>query len=177
MKQKYHIFKSVEKNELIIKKFIELDKGDVYSLVCKEIYDITAIESAISKSRTELISTLRTTNLYPPGVYVEKIAEAVINLYGSESDQSVALFFNDMDLITKDRKKSKDVDDIEDEPGEFDELLIEEPNILDELPLDNNAIKNTITPIQIAENIDQDINKGTEGNTDSHKKGAITTTR
>jgi hypothetical protein len=54
------------------------------------------------------------------------------------------------------------VDDIEDEPGEFDELLIEEPNILDELPLDNNAIKNTITPIQIEENIDQDINKDTD---------------
>lgn len=92
MKQKYHIFKSVEENELIIEEFIELDKRDVYSLACKEIYDITAIESAISKGRTELISTLRTTNLYPPGVYVEKIAKAVINLYGSESDQSVTLF-------------------------------------------------------------------------------------
>jgi hypothetical protein len=37
----------VEKNELIIKEFIELDKRDVYSLSCKEIYDITAIETAI----------------------------------------------------------------------------------------------------------------------------------
>ena len=80
--------------------------------------------------------------MYPPGVYVEKIAEAVINLYGSESDQSVTLFFNDMDRITKDWKKPKDVDDIEDEPGGFNELLIEDPNILDELPGDNNAIKN-----------------------------------
>lgn len=100
--------------------------------------------------------------MYPPGEYVEKIAEAVINLYGSESDQSVTLFFNDIDLITKDWKKPKDVDDIEDKPGEFDELLIEEPNILDELHGNNNAIKNTITPIQIEENIDQDINKDTD---------------
>ena len=145
---------------MIIKEFAELAKRDDYSLLCEETYDGRAIKSAISRSKKALVSILRTINLYPPGVFAEKIAEAVINLYGSESDKSVALFFNDMDLISKDWKKSKDVDDIEDEPGEFDELLTEEPNILDELPGDDNDIKNTSIPIQVEEDESHDIKEG-----------------
>ena len=157
MKHKYLILKNDDKKKLIIKEFAELNKYNEYYLFCEETYSSKAVESAISKGKDDLISILRTTNLYPPGVYVEKIAESVINLYGPESDQSVTLFFNDIDLIKKGWGKYEDVDDIEDEPDEVDELLTEEPNMLDELPGDDNAIKNISIPVQIQEDESSDI--------------------
>ena len=120
MKQKYLILKNDDTNKLIIREFAELEH-DVYSLACEETYDGDVIKSAITSGKEVLISTLRTTNLYPPGSYAEKIAESVINLYSSESDQSQELFFDDKDYISKEWKKPKKLDDVEDEPGEFDE--------------------------------------------------------
>ncbi len=92
MKQKYLILKNDNTNKLIIREFVELDERDVYSLACEETYDGEVIKSAITSGKEALISTLRTTNLYPPGSYAEKIAESVINLYSSENDQSQELF-------------------------------------------------------------------------------------
>ncbi len=80
MKQKYLILKNDDTNKLTIKEFAEL-QPDVYSLACEETYDGDVIKSAITRGKKALISTLRTTNLFPPGSYAEKIAESVINLY------------------------------------------------------------------------------------------------
>ncbi len=93
MKQKYLISRNDEKNKLTIKEFAELEKQDEYTLLCEETYSCEAVESAISKGKQALISTLRTTNLYPPALYAEKIAEVIMSLFSSESDQSVELFF------------------------------------------------------------------------------------
>ena len=120
MKQKYLILKNDDTNKLTIKEFAEL-QPDIYSLACEETYDGDVIKSAITSGKEALTSTLRTTNLHPPGLYAEKIAESVINLYSSESDQSQELFFDDKDYISKEWKKPKKLDDVEDEPGEFDE--------------------------------------------------------
>ena len=151
MKQKYLILKNDEKNELTIQEFAELEKKHEYTLLCEETYSAKAIESAISKGEQALISALRTVNLYPPGLSVEKIAEAVMTLYNSASDQSIELFIDDRDFISKDWKKSKDVDAIEDEPDEFDETPGQEPQELDGLLEDNNAIKNLTEPIKVEE--------------------------
>ena len=66
-----------------------------------------------------------------------------MNLYKSTSEQSIAFFFDDRDFLSKDRKKSKDVD----EPDEFDETPGQEPQELDGLLEDNNAIKNLTDPV------------------------------
>jgi hypothetical protein len=151
MKQKYLILKNDEKNELTIQEFAELEKKHEYTLLCEETYSAKAIESAISKGKQALISALRTVNLYPPGLSVGKIAEAVIKLYNSTRDQSVELFIDDRDFLLKDWKKSEDVDTIEDEPGEFDKTLEQEPEELDGLLEDNDTIKNLTEPIKVEE--------------------------
>ncbi len=147
MKHKYLILKNDEKNELTIQEFAELEKQGEYTLLCEETYNGGTITSAISKGKQALISTLRTISLYPPGLYAAKIAESVMNLYNSPSDQSIALFFDDRDFLSKNRKKSKDVD----EPDEFDETPGQEPQELDGLLEDNNAIKNLADPVKVEE--------------------------
>jgi hypothetical protein len=157
MKQKYLILKNDEKNELTIQEFAELKKQDEYTLLCEETYSAKAIESAISKGKEALISALRTVNLYPPGLSVGKIAEAVVNLYSSARDQSIELFIDDRDFLLKDWKKSQDVVAIEDEPGESDETLEQEPENLGGLLEDNDTIKNLTEPIKVEEDESLDI--------------------
>jgi hypothetical protein len=79
MKQKYLIFKNDEKNELIIKEFLEINK-EMFSLACEETYDNNDIESAIAKDKKHLVSVLRTNNMYPVWLYAEKTQEEVIAL-------------------------------------------------------------------------------------------------
>ncbi len=93
MKHKYLILKNDEKIELTIQEFAELEKRDEYTLLGEETYNGGTVTSAISKGKKTLISILRTINLYPPSLYAAKIAESVMNLYNSTSDQSIALFF------------------------------------------------------------------------------------
>ncbi len=102
---------------------------------------------------------MRTANLYPPGLSAGKIAEAVVNLYNSASDQSIELYIDDRDFFSKDWKKSEDVDAIEDEPGEFDETLEQKPENLDGLLEDNDTIKNLTEPIKVEEDELLDIEK------------------
>ena len=125
MKQKYTIFKNDEKTAIIIREFAELDK-EIFSLLCEETFEDETVKLAIAKDKNTLIKTLRTQNLFPLGIYAEKIAEAVTNMYESGDDQPVELIFNDIDLLTKKEKKPLDVDDIEEEEVVIDDLLDED---------------------------------------------------
>ena len=159
MKKKYLILKNDEKNQLTIQEFAEIEKQDEHTLLCEETYSAKDIESAISKGKEALISALRTVNLYPPGLSAGKIAEAVMTLYNSASDQSIELFIDDRDFFSKDWKKSEDVDAIEDEPGEFDQTLEHRPENVDRLLEDNDTIKNLTEPIKVEEDELLDIEK------------------
>ncbi len=154
MKHKYLILKNDKKNELTILEFAELEKQDEHTLLCEETYNAGTITSSILKGKKTLISILRTINLFPPGLYAGKIAEAVMTLYNSASDQSIALFFDNRDFFSKDWEKSKDVDAIEDEPGEFDETPEQEAEELDGLIEDNNQTKSIVHLGQIQCNSD-----------------------
>lgn len=122
MKQKYLIMKNDDKNELIIQEFGELNK-DMYSLLCEEIYDSKNIQSAITAGKTILVSALRTENMFPIGVYAERIADAIIDMYTSKSDSSVELVFNDIDLVARERKPRLIVNETKSEPDDIDDLL------------------------------------------------------
>jgi hypothetical protein len=76
MKQKYAIVRDDKNKQLIVREFAELDK-EILSLLCEETYADKRIRAAIRKGREELIAALRTKNLYPPGIYAKKIADAV----------------------------------------------------------------------------------------------------
>ena len=99
MKQKYEIVKNNEEKALIIREYAELDK-EMLSLLCEQTYDSGAIELAIANGKEALISILRTESMYPIGIFADRVAELVIKLYDSEKDQSMELFFNDIDLLT-----------------------------------------------------------------------------
>jgi len=152
MKQKYSILKDDKKNKLIIREYAELDK-EILSLLCEEIYDNESIETAIAKGKETLISTLRTKALFPINIYAEKIAEAVINMYEHDNDQSVELFFNDLDILAKDRRAPVVEVEVENDPAEIDELL--DGDISDSDLDDDSEIKNITRPIKVD---DEDLN-------------------
>ncbi len=126
MKQKYLISKESDQKKLIIKEFAELDK-EMLSLLCQEEYDYKMIKSAISKGKEALISELRTNNMYPPSVYAEKIAQAVIDIFGSKGSQSVEIAFNDVDLIIKEQALAEELDETENTVDDIDKLIDDDP--------------------------------------------------
>ena len=122
MKQKYLIIKDKEKKQIKIQEFAELNKEKL-SLLCEEAYDYKTIETALSAGPETLISALRTNNLYPPGIYAEKIASAVAELYKSKDQESMELFFDDINLLAKKTKTTKVIEQLEDESEHLDENL------------------------------------------------------
>lgn len=149
MKQKYTILKETGKNELIIREYAELDK-ETLSLLCEEKHNLDEIKEAAG-NMSALISKLRTLNMYPPAMYATKLAEAVISLCQSETDEPVDMIFNDSDFLTK---ESEDKKAEEEEAAEDDEdiegLLEDDP----EESLDNASTISNVSaesPIKIAD--------------------------
>ena len=127
MKQKYTILKDVQNQRLIIREYAELDK-EVLSLLCEETYTDQRIESVIKSGKASLITTLRTKNLYPPVIYADKIADAVMALYGSADKESVDLFFDDVELLTQGPSAVDTAVSSEDESADLQELLDDDFN-------------------------------------------------
>ncbi len=88
---------------------------------------------------------MRTPSLYPPSIYLEKICESIEKLYSSDRDNSIELFFNNKDFLSKDLKKSEDREDIEEETDELDTSIRSESNELDEL-IGNDDVLSTNGP-------------------------------
>ena len=122
MKQKYLILNDKETKQIKIQEFAELNK-QMLSLLCEEAYNYKTIKSAISAGKDELIAALRTNNMYPPGIYAEQIADAVIDLHQSKKQESVELFFDDVNLLAKNLKPVKAAKPVEDEPAALDDML------------------------------------------------------
>ena len=125
MKQKYTIIKDDKNKQLIIREFAELDK-EILSLLCEETYDQKLIRTAIKSGREGLIAALRTNNFYPPGIYADKIANAVKELYAAKAKESEDLFFNDLELLAKESKAEAVEDDLEKDSEDLDEVLEED---------------------------------------------------
>ena len=100
MKQKYLIINDKKNKQIKIQEYAELNK-EMLSLLCEEAYDYKTIKSAIAAGTDTLIAALRTNNLYPPGIYAEKIASAVTELLKSKDKESIELFFDDVNLLAK----------------------------------------------------------------------------
>ena len=124
MKQKYTIIKDGANKQLIIREFAELDK-EILSLLCEETYEEKEILAAIKKGKDNLISALRTKNLYPPGIYAEKIAAAVKELFAVKEKESEELFFDDLELLARANEPKPEAAEEPDEKedGDIDELL------------------------------------------------------
>jgi hypothetical protein len=124
MKQKYTIIKDDKDKQLIIREFAELDK-EILSLLCEETYEQKVILAAIKSGKDDLISALRTNNLYPPGIYANRIADAVKELYATKGKESEELFFDDLELLARSNEPEprKAEEPAEDQDEELDDLL------------------------------------------------------
>ena len=146
MKQKYLIINDKENKQFKIQEFAELNK-ETLSLLCEEAYDYKTIESAVSTGKDALISTLRTNNLYPPGIYAEKIASAVAELYKSKDPEPMELFFDDINLLSKSRGSAVVTEQVEDDSADLDDMLDDN---LDESFDDKDDFKKINSPIKVA---------------------------
>lgn len=148
MKQKYLILKDDEKKELVIREFAELDK-DALSPLCEETYDAKVIRSAIKAGKEALIAVLRTKNMYPPGIYANQIADSVMQLFGSREQQSLELFFDDIELINQEEESVDALAEIDDESEEIDDELLQDD--YDEDYEDKSALKKINSPLKVAD--------------------------
>jgi hypothetical protein len=155
MRQKYLIINDKENKQFKIQEFAELNKESL-SLLCEEAYDYKKIKSAISTGKDALISTLRTNNLYPPGIYAEKIADAVIELHKSKDEESAELFFDDINLLTKKRQTAVITEQLEDDTADLDGML--EDDYDDDLP-EKNGLKKIESSLKIEDDDYVDINE------------------
>jgi len=148
MKQKYLILNDRENKQIKIQEFAELNK-ETLSLLCEEAYDYKTIKSAISTGKDELIAALRTNNMYPPGIYANQIADAVTDIYKSKEQESVELFFDDINLLTKSRKAIKIAgQDDDDESADLVEMLEDD---YDDAYSEKDEIKKIDSSLKIAD--------------------------
>jgi hypothetical protein len=157
MKQKYLILNDKENKQFKIQEFAELNK-EMLSLLCEEAYSYQTIKSAVSAGKEELIAALRTNNMYPPGIYAEQIADAVVTLQQSKENESVELFFDDINLLNNSRDSVKVTEPVEEEPADLDDMM--EDNY-DESYTEKDEIKKINSSLKIA---DDDYADGEDGN-------------
>lgn len=147
MKQKYLILNDKENKQFKIQEFAELSKESL-SLLCEETYDYPSIKKAVSTGKDALISALRTNNMYPPGIYAEQIAEAVIDLNSTAERESVELFFDDINLIAKTRDAVKVGEHLVDETEDTDLDDVLEEDFDDGYP-EKDDLDQSDSPLQI----------------------------
>ncbi len=150
MKQKYLILKGEDKKSIIIKEFAELDK-DMLSLLCEETYDIKGIKTAVSGGKDAVVSAIRTSNMYPAGVYAEKIADSIITLYKSKDQDSVEVYFDDFDLISAKRKKAQAAaeEKAAEESAEIDDLIEDDDKYDEDFDEKTTPIKKIDSSIKV----------------------------
>lgn len=141
MKQKFVIMKDDKGKKLTIREHAELDRDDM-SPICEETYDASAIKAAIKAGKEALMAAIRTNNLYPLGIYAEKIAESIIELYALKDKTSAELFFNDVDMLQAKEKAPEGDADLDEDSEPMDDLLEDEF----EDKTEEKEILNTIDP-------------------------------
>lgn len=109
MRQKFKIFQDTEKNTLTIREYADVNKRpkrmvptmlikEDFSFMAEESYDGASISKSIAKGVEALVTTLRTTNLFPIKPHATKIAESIIAIYGSSENNSAELLFDDQSV-------------------------------------------------------------------------------
>jgi hypothetical protein len=150
MKQKYVVLLDGENGRLAIQEYAELDK-EMLSLLCEESYDAETIKAAMEKNRNALIQALRTHNMYPPGVYTERIADAIVEMFQPGANTSAELFFEERELfepLSEEPVDDDDSDDDDDDGMDVDELLDDD---IDDDFEEKGIIKNLKKTIKIAD--------------------------
>lgn len=119
MRQKYTISKKGSQNDLTIREYAVIGKNpnkkigtmpfkEEYSFLYQQIYKGEDIKISLLKGSDDLITVLRTENLFPTGTLVVKLAEIVAALYCSSEDGFAELFFDDIEQFESDQCINQD---------------------------------------------------------------------
>jgi hypothetical protein len=154
MKQKYVVLLDNENGKLSIQEYAELDK-EMLSLLCEETYDVAAIKTAMDRERSALIQALRTNNMYPPGIYTERIADAVAEMFQPGANASAELFFEEREMFDAGDEEALEDAGIEDD--EKDDMGV------DDL-LDDDDIDDDFEEKGIIKNLKKNVNISDEDN-------------
>lgn len=106
MRQKYIITKEGHANDLVIREYAIVGKipnnhsntiplKEEYTFLYEEMYKGKDIQPSLLKGTKNLISMLRTDNLFPTGPLAVKIAIIVEALFRSADDGTSELYFDD----------------------------------------------------------------------------------
>ena len=130
MKQKYILSILPETQQLSIREYAELEKGE-YAFICEEIHDAEVFRAAMTSGAKSLIPIIRRPNMYPRQDFGERIAEGIIDLLNDESGgTSREIFINDVDAfnavdadldprVVYEDDDDKDDDDDDDDDGDL----------------------------------------------------------
>ena len=152
MKIKFSIIKDQDKNKLVITEYAELDK-DNQALLCKQSYDDEIIRG--SKTKKEMINLLRTNNLFPPSNQMDEIAQAVMNLYESDSTDEQELNFDDIDMFIDEEEEIDEIEETAEAADDIDDLLDDDAD--SSFEDDIEIKKKLVSPIKIADEEDSNI--------------------
>ncbi len=155
MKQKYSITRDDEKKVLTIREYAELDK-EMMSLLCEETYSQQDLMEAANNGVDAVLAAIRTNNMYPPAIYAEPIAKAVIEMFSDKEKLSAELLFDDKDLFIEEPEVPEETEEVVEETVDVDELL-EEDGLDDDY--DEKAVINIKTSIQVADDEPGDIDE------------------
>ena len=152
MKTKFSIIKDQDNKKLVIKEYAELDK-DNQALLCKQSYDDEIIRG--SKTKKEMINLLRTNNLFPPSNQMDDIAQAVMNLYESDSTDEQELNFDDIDMFIDEEEEIDEIEETAEAADDIDDLLDDDAD--SSFEDDIEIKKKLVSPIKIADEEDSNI--------------------
>jgi hypothetical protein len=153
MKQKYAIIRDDDQMLLIVREYAELDK-EMMSLLCEETYSQDTIAEAIKNGRQAVVDAIRTNNMYPPTIFAEPIAEAILGLYAEGGNSSAELFFDDKEFFAKDIEAAAAEPEEEEEEVGVDDLLEED---IDDDFSDDEVLTDLKSSLQVADDDSNDV--------------------
>ncbi len=155
MKQKYAIIRDDNQKQLIVREYAELDK-EMMSLLCEETYSQEVIAAAVESGRQAVVDALRTNNMYPPTIFAEPIADAIMGLFADGGNESAELFFDDKEFFAKDIETTvSEPDEEAEEDVDVDDLL--EDDIDDDFSGDDEVLTDLKSSLQVADDDSSDV--------------------
>ena len=159
MKQKFAIIRDDDQKSVVVREYAELDK-EMMSLLCEETYSQEAMATAVSDGRNAVINVIRTNNMYPPAMFAEPIADAIMSLFSEDGNLSAELFFDDKDFFSRDSGVAEDREEEEgvEEDVDVDDLL--DDDIDEEFDDGDEVLKDLKSSLQVADDDVADIEDG-----------------
>jgi hypothetical protein len=96
------------------RKYPEIQDDD-YSLLCEQTYHATEVKKASSTGKDDLILLLRNQHFFPIGIYMDKIADVVMDMYTLKGEQHEELIFDDKAVLAGNPSEQGTVAEVKDD--------------------------------------------------------------